>query len=415
MALSWNEIQSKAIAFSKRWEAAHKEEAQAQSFTTDFLRVFGVSDPEAIGDFEYKVPLSDGKMGYIDYVWKQPPPPAGGTPFEKGAGETSPLSAVAGIKGVSRSDGGLFICGSDGAKIPAKNINPYLLEAPTVFIESRSKPICDVPNMSLGNQPIDGGHYLFTAEEKEEFLKKEPQAEKWFRPWIGSHEFINRYYRYFLFLKNCSPAELRTMPEAMKRVEAVKMFRLESNREVTKQLAETPREFAFTNISDGTFIVVPEVSSERRRYIPIGFLTPEILCSNLVKIIPNATLYHFGILTSSVHMAWTRAVCGRLKSDYRYSNTLVYNNFPWPEAPDKEKATIEKLAQAVLGARAVFSDSSLADLYDPLTMPSELLKVHQKLDRAVMKLYGFDPKTTELEIVAELLGRYKELADNDIK
>ena len=290
------------------------------------------------------------------------------------------------------------------------NISPYLIEAPTVFIESRSKPLGDVPNMSLGNQPIDGGHYLFTVEEKEDFLKLEPQAEKWFRPWVGSHEFINRYYRYFLFLKHCPPAELRKMPESMKRVEAVKQFRLESTREVTRQLAETPREFAFSNISEDTFIVVPEVSSERRRYIPIGFLTPDILCSNLVKIVPNATLYHFGILTSNVHMAWVRVVCGRLKSDYRYSSTLVYNNFPWPDANDEQKAAIEKLAQAVLDARALYSDSSLADLYDPLTMPPELLKAHRALDAAVMKLYGFSVKdTTEASCVAALMERYREL------
>jgi len=291
------------------------------------------------------------------------------------------------------------------------NISPYLVEAPTVFVESRSKPLCDVPSMSLGNQPIDGGNYLFTADEKDAFLQIEPQAEKWFRPWVGSHEFINRYYRYFLFLKNCPPTELRKMPESMKRIEAVKQFRLESTREVTRRLADTPRDFAFSNTSDGTFIVVPEVSSERRRYIPIGFLEPEILCSNLVKIIPNATLYHFGILTSNVHMAWVRAVCGRLKSDYRYSNTMVYNNFPWPTATDEQKASIETLAQAVLDARANYPESSLADLYDPLTMPPDLLKAHQALDKAVMKLYNFPVKDfTEADCVAKLMALYEGMA-----
>ena len=298
---------------------------------------------------------------------------------------------------------------SDGSKISANNINPYLVDAPDIFIESRSQPLCDTPAMSLGNQPIDGGHYLFTSDEKNEFLKIEPQAEKWFRPWIGSHEFINRYVRHFLFLRECTPAELRAMPESMKRVEAVKQFRLASKREVTRLLAETPREFAFSNISQGSFIVVPEVSSERRKYIPIGFLSPDILCSNLVKIISDATLYHFGVLTSSVHMAWTRAVCGRLKSDYRYSSTLVYNNFPWPDATDDQKSAIEKLAQTILDARALFPDSSLADLYDPLTMPPELLKAHRDLDRAVLKLYAFSPSTPEPVLVAALMERYQKL------
>jgi len=305
----------------------------------------------------------------------------------------------------------------DGAsKVTASNINPYLVDAPDIFIESRSKPLCDVPAMSLGNQPIDGGYYLFSVEEKDEFLKIEPQAEKWMRPWVGSHEFINRYYRYFLFLRDCPPSELRTMPEAMKRIEAVKQFRLESKREITRQLAETPREFAFSNISDGEFIVVPEVSSERRRYIPIGFLSPDILCSNLVKIIPNATRYHFGILTSNVHMAWMRTVCGRLKSDYRYSSTVVYNNFPWPEAADEQRVEIEKLAQGILDARAQFPGSSLADLYDPLTMPPALQKAHQALDRAVMKLYGFNVKeTTEADCVARLMERYQGLVNEGAK
>ncbi|MDR0307397.1 MAG: N-6 DNA methylase [Chitinispirillales bacterium] len=302
-----------------------------------------------------------------------------------------------------------FVYENDGTIIKARNINPYLVDAPNIFIESRSKPLCDVPIMSLGNQPIDGGHYLFSSEEKDAFLKIEPKAKKWFRPWVGSHEFINRYYRYFLLLKDCSPAELRAMPEASKRVELVKQFRLESNRQVTRDLAETPREFAFSNISNGNFIVVPEVSSERRKYIPMGFLTPDILCSNLVKIIPNATLYHFGVLTSNVHMAWVRAVCGRLKSDYRYSNTVVYNNFPWPNVTEEQKITIENLAQVVLDARTKFPDSSLADLYDPLTMPTVLLKAHQALDKAVMKLYKFGKDMTESEIVAELMGRYREL------
>ena len=292
----------------------------------------------------------------------------------------------------------------------AKNINGYLLDADNVFVESRSRPLCDVPIMSLGNQPIDGGFYSFTEQEKVAFIESEPASAQYFRPWIGSKEFINRIPRYFLYLRECTPAELRKLPECCKRIEAVRQSRLSSSRDVTRKLADTPREFAFTNISQGTYIVVPEVSSERRKYIPMGFLTPETLCSNLVKIVPNATLYHFGVLTSNVHNAWMRAVCGRLKSDYRYSNTVVYNNFPWPSPTEAQKAAIEKTAQAILDARALYPDASLADLYDELTMPPELRRAHQANDRAVMSAYGFDVKTTtETSCVAELMKLYQKL------
>ncbi|WP_308573291.1 type IIL restriction-modification enzyme MmeI [uncultured Eubacterium sp.] len=292
------------------------------------------------------------------------------------------------------------------------NINGYLIDADNVFVESRTKPICDVPVMSLGNQPIDGGHYSFTKKEMEEFISKEPESAKFFRPWLGSREFINRIPRYILYLRECSPAELRKLPECCKRIEAVRQSRLESNREVTRKLAETPREFAFTNISNDTYIVVPEVSSERRKYIPMGFLTPDTLCSNLVKIISNATLFHFGVLTSNVHMAWMRTVGGRLKSDYRYSSGIVYNTFPWPNPTDEQKAKIEQTAQAILDARALYPDCSLADLYDELTMPVELRKAHQANDKAVMQAYGFDYKTmTESECVAELMKMYQKLTE----
>lgn len=293
-----------------------------------------------------------------------------------------------------------------------QNINGYLLDADNVFVESRSKPICDVPPMSLGNQPIDGGFYSFTKEEMDDFIEKEPNAAKYFRPWMGSKEFINRIPRYFLYLRECPPTELRKLPECCKRVEAVRQSRLSSTRAVTRKLAETPREFAFTNISEGTYIVVPEVSSERRRYVPMGFMTPETLCSNLVKVIPNATLYHFGVLTSNVHNAWIRAVCGRLKSDYRYSSTVVYNNFPWPAPTAEQKAKIEQTAQAILDARALYPDASLADLYDETTMPPELRKAHQQNDKAVMVAYGFWGKlNSEPACVAELMRMYQNLTE----
>ena len=291
-----------------------------------------------------------------------------------------------------------------------KNINAYLVEADNVFVESKNKPLCSVPEIGIGNQPIDGGNYLFTEDEKNEFIAKEPLSEKWFRPWIGSQEFINRYYRYCLWLGDCPPNELRKMPECMKRVQAVMNLRMESKRVSTKKLADTPTRFQTENMPDGTSILIPETSSENRRYIPMGFVSPDILCSNAVRLIPNADLYHFGVLTSNVHMAWTRTVCGRLKSDYRYSKDIVYNNFPWPDPTPEQKAKIEQTAQAILDARALYPDCSLADLYDELTMPPELRRAHQANDKAVMQAYGFWGKlNSESACVAALMEMYKDL------
>ncbi len=302
-----------------------------------------------------------------------------------------------------------IIYSSDRAQI-AKNINGYLIDTDNVFIESRNKPVCEVPEIRIGNMPLDGGNYLFTEDEMKEFVKKEPLSEKWFMPWYGSQEFINRKPRYCLWLGNCPPNELRKMPECMKRVEAVRQFRYESSRASTKKMSEFPLQFGTSTILDSNYVIIPKVSSERRRYIPIGFMMPDNLCSDLVFVIPNATLYHFGVLTSNVHNAWTRAVCGRLKSDYRYSKDIVYNNFVWCNPTPEQKQKIEQTAQAILDARALYPDSSLADLYDELTMPPELRKAHQANDRAVMQAYGFDVKTmTESACVAELMKMYQKL------
>lgn len=291
------------------------------------------------------------------------------------------------------------------------NINGYLVDAENVFVESRSVPLCDVPEIGIGNKPIDGGNYLFTPEEMEAFAQKEPASRPWFRPWYGSQEFINRCPRYCLWLGDCPPNELRKMPECLKRVEAVRQFRLASKSAGTVKLAERPTRFHVENMPQGNYIVIPEVSSERRKYVPMGFMTPDVLCSNLVKIIPDASLYHLGVLTSNVHMAWMRAVCGRLKSDYRYSKDIVYNNFPWPNPTEEQKAKIEQTAQAILDARALFPDCSLADLYDEVTMPPALRKAHQENDKAVMRAYGFNVKTTtEATCVARLMELYQRLS-----
>lgn len=288
------------------------------------------------------------------------------------------------------------------------NINFYLIEAPTVFVESRSNPLCDVPSMTTGNRPADGGHLLIENDDYESFLQKEPGAKKYIKQLIGAVEFINNKKRYCLWLVNANPVEIRKMPEVMRRVEACKQDRL-SGAPDRQKLADTPMLFRETKNPD-TYIIVPRVSSESRRYIPLGFLDSNVIPTDSATIIQDATLYDFGVLTSNVHMAWTRAVCGRLKSDYRYSKDVVYNNFPWPTPTDAQKARIEQTAQAILDARALYPDCSLADLYDEAVMPPELRKAHQQNDKAVMQAYGFWGKlNTESECVADLMKMYQSL------
>lgn len=294
----------------------------------------------------------------------------------------------------------------------ANNINGYLLDGENVFVESRSKPICNVPEIGMGNQPIDNGQYLFEKEDMEAFIKKEPSAAAYFYPWCGAKEFISQKPRYCLWLGECSPAQLKQMPYCLERVRAVKEYRESSTRASTVKMAMKPTRFQTENMPKGNYIVIPKVSSENRKYVPMGLMSPDMLCSDLVFIVPNATAYHLGVLTSNVHMAWVRAVCGRLKSDYRYSKDIVYNNFPWPAPTEQQKAKIEQTAQAILDARALYPDSSLADLYDDLTMPPELRKAHQANDRAVMDAYGFikgtAARTSESACVAELMKLYQQ-------
>ena len=296
------------------------------------------------------------------------------------------------------------------------NINPYLIDAQDVFISSISKPICNVPIIGIGNQPIDGGYYLFDKDEMESFIKKEPLSKEYFYEWYGAKEFINNKPRYCLYLGNCTPTQLRAMPKVLERVEAVRKYRQSSKRKATVKIADTPTEFLVTNLPKGNYIVIPQVSSERRRYIPMGYMSDNVICSDKVRIMPEGTLYHFGILESNVHMAWMRAICGRLKSDYSYTVKHVYNNFPWPEITDEHKEKISKTAKAILDARALYPESSLADLYDELTMPTELRRAHQANDKAVMEAYGMtkivDGKKTwltESETVARLFEMYEEI------
>ena len=294
----------------------------------------------------------------------------------------------------------------------AENINGYLLDGENVFVESRNKPICNVPEIAMGNQPIDNGQYLFEKDEMDVFLQQEPHAKPYFHPWYGSREFINRTPRYCLWLGDCSPAQLKTLPHCLERVKAVREYRLASTRASTVKLAKYPTHFQTEIMPDSHYIAIPEVSSEKRKYIPMGYMDNSSLCSNKLRLMPNATTYEFGILESNIHMAWMRTVCGRLKSDYDYSIKIVYNNFPWPAPTEQQKAKIEQTAQAILDARALYPDSSLADLYDDLTMPPELRKAHQNNDRAVMDAYGFTKgtaaRTSESACVAELMKLYQQ-------
>lgn len=299
----------------------------------------------------------------------------------------------------------------DGVPHSAKNINAYLIDADNVFVASRKHPICDVPEIGIGNKPIDGGYYLFEKDEMVNFVKKEPKATNYFHPWYGAREFINQKPRYCLYLGNCVPSELRKMPECMKRVEAVREYRLNSTSAGTRKIADNPTRFHVSNFPKGNYIVIPQVSSERRRYIPMGYMDETVLCSDKVRIMTEGTLYHFGVLESNIHMAWMRAICGRLKSDYSYTVNHVYNNFPWPSSTDEQKEKIKKTAQAILDARALYPNSSLADLYDPLTMPPELLKAHNANNRAVMDAYGFSTKISETDCVAELMKMYQKLTE----
>ena len=298
------------------------------------------------------------------------------------------------------------------------NINFYLVDANNIFVESCSKPICNVPKMTTGNRPADGGHLIIEAEDYDEFIKKEPNAKKYIKKLTGAMEFINNKARYCLWLVDINPKELRNMPEVLKRVEACKEDRL-NGAEDRQKLAATPWLFRETKCPD-LYVIVPATSSENRKYVPMGFLDSSTIATNSATIIPNANLYDFGILTSNVHMAWMRTVCGRLEMRYRYSKDIVYNNFPWCNSTDEQKAKIEKTAQGILDARALYPECSLADLYDDLTMPKELRKAHQENDKAVMEAYGFYKKDengkrtwlTESETVAKLMEMYQKLTLN---
>ena len=289
-------------------------------------------------------------------------------------------------------------------------INAYLVDADDVFIEPRQKPLCDVPQMLNGGKPTEGGYLILTEDEKKELVRENPLAQKFIRPYMMGKDFIQRRTRYCLWMVGASPSDVRQCPRVLERINNVREYRLASPKQATQRKAETPMLFDEVRECDSDYVAIPKVSSENRRYIPMEFLSKEVIPGDKLFMLPSASLYSLGVLTSNVHMAWMRAVCGRLKSDYSYSNTIVYNNFPWPTPTDEQKAKIEQTAQQILDARALYPDSSLADLYDELTMPVELRRAHQQNDRAVMQAYGFNVKNmTESQCVAELFKLYQEL------
>ena len=302
------------------------------------------------------------------------------------------------------SERGLFV----------EQINPYLLEGPDVLIESRKRPLCNVPNVVFGNMPNDGGYLSdYTTEQKNVIVAKYPDAKPLFKRFVGATEFLHNKERWCLWLKDISPNIIKKIPAVLEAVASVQKMREASNREATRKLAQTPSLFGEIRQPTTEYIIIPRHSSQNRKYIPMGFVTPDIICGDANLLLPNASLYHFGIMQSNVHNAWVGVVCGRIKSDFRYSVNVVYNNFPWPTPTAAQKAKIEQTAQAILDARALYPDCSLADLYDEVTMPPELRKAHQANDKAVMQAYGFWGKlNSESACVAELMKLYQQLTQS---
>ncbi len=298
---------------------------------------------------------------------------------------------------------------SDAHELKVHNINAYLVDAPNVIIGKRRIPICAVPEMNYGSMPIDDGHLILSEEDRREILTESTENKSLVRPYMGGDEFLNSVKRYCLWLPDVSPALIKASKFISERIRRVKEFRANSRRETTQNLASFPALFGEIRQPMGRYLLLPKVSSEQRSYMPIGFIEPDVIANGSALIIPDATLYHFGILTSTMHMAWMRATCGRMKSDYQYSTGIVYNNFPWPDEPtDKQRAAVEAAAQTVLDARAQFPQSSLADLYCPI-MPPALVKVHQNLDRAVDACYRKAAFTSDAQRVEFLFERYQQL------
>jgi hypothetical protein len=299
-----------------------------------------------------------------------------------------------------------------GTSYAVEQISPYLVEGNEILINSRSSPLCSVPKSIYGSKPVDGSYLIVEEVDREAFLQSTEFGAKYLRPLLCADEFINNIPRWCLWLVDANPTDLRNDKAIIDRVQSVRDFRLASKKGATQEAAKSPTIFAEIRQPTSNFIVIPQHTSERRKYIPIGFFTPEYIVHNSCTAIPDASQYHFGILSSVMHNSWLSRICGRIKSDYRYSAGLVYNNFPWPQQPtDKQIATVEAKAQAVLDARAVWPTSSLADLYDPNTMPPNLRKAHDELDKAVEQCYRKEPFKSDRDRVEFLFTLYEKLTN----
>ena len=402
MPLSWNEIKSRAIAFSQEWEDETSEDAEAKSFWDGFFHVFGISR-RRVATFEQSVKKADNKQGFIDLLWKGVilvEHKSRGKSLDKAmqqAKDYFPSNEAKGNAAVHCVIIGFGLQDIENKRVfdyvnikgepterKVKNINPYLAEGNDLIILKRNQPIGNIPEMLKSSQPTDGGNLLMTDEEKIEYVIQEPSGEKFIKPFIYADEFLNGKKRWCFWLKDIQPNELKKLPLLSDRVSKVRKMRLSSTKQSTVKWADFPTLFTENRQPNTDYLLVPRVSSENRKYIPIGFFESSVIASDSCITIPNATLYLFGILTSEMHITWVKYVCGRLESRFRYSNTIVYNNYPFPEnVNEKQKQKVEIAAQAVLDTRDKYPDSSLADLYDPLTMPPDLVKAHQILDKAV--------------------------------
>jgi len=394
------EIKPALLDYVCCWYKLASEYLQGTQCQVAFVSTNSITQGQMVGDL-WSLLIEKYNI-HIDFAW---------TTFVWGSESNNKASVHCVIIGFSHLRHGKKAIYSSGKIKYVDNISPYLIDGSDLLIRSRNKPICNVPQITMGNQAMDGGNLIIEEKDYEEFIKKEPNAIPYIKRYMMGYEFINNKKRWCLWLVNCLPSELRNMPHVRQRVKAVQEMRSNSNDAGARKKAETPMLFREQR-NPQRFIAIPIVSSERRRYIPMGYLDDSVIAGNKLFIIPDATLYHFGILTSNVHMAWMRTIAARLKSDYTYSKDIVYNNFPWPTPTIEQEKKIEETAQAILDARALYPDCSLADLYDEVAMPAELRKAHQANDRAVMQAYGFDVKTmTESSCVAELMKMYQNLIE----
>ena len=385
----------KNLDFVCGWYKKASDFSVGMEIETAFVSTNSIVQGETVSRFWAFLPDDIINFAYRSFIW------------ESEASHAAQVHCV--IIGFSKKERSLKFIFDGEKKTVAQNINRYLFDAPNVLVMSRAKPLCDVPKMVYGNKPADGGHLIIEKEDYEDFITREPQAQKYIKPLLGASEYLHGKKRWCLWLVGASPAELKKCPLVYERVQRCKETREQSVAAAIRKFAETPTLFAQRTQPVGkASVIIPRHSSETRKYVPFGFIGPEIIVNDAVQILPDASLYHFGVIISNIHMAWMRAICGRIKSDYRYSKDVVYNNFPFPTPTEEQKSAIEKTAQGILDARELYPDSSLADLYDPLTMPPELRKAHEANDKAVEKAYG-RKFADEAEIVAYLMQEYQRL------